>query len=261
MKHVRLPAVWLVMVGGAATAPLFAQNNSLFPGAARAGAPAPASTTQPAAPAETVFSNQTLAARAALAVERPDQQQNSVLLHASPYAVRKPEPQKIKVQDLVTIIVRESKTANSDGKMESNKEWKFDTGLDEWIRFSNVNGIVPAQFPEGNPGIVFDFKDEYSTDGTYDRKDELTTRITARVIDVKPNGNLVLEAQKEIQVDDEGYRITLTGECRAADVTPDNTVLSTQIAEPQINVQHTGTVRDATRRGWLKRMLDFLRIW
>ena len=118
---------------------------------------------------------------------------------------------------------------------------------------------MPAIFSAGNPAAEFDFKNDYGGDGKYDRKDELTTRVTARVIDVKPNGNLVLEATKSITIDEEGYIITLVGECRGRDVTPENTVLSTQIAEPEISVRHSGALRDATRRGWLMRTFDFLR--
>jgi flagellar L-ring protein precursor FlgH len=200
-------------------------------------------------------------ARATLKADRPESKPNATLLRWSPLAVKGPDPEKIKVNDLVTIIIRESKTAKTDSKLESKKDWKLDSALDKWIRLSNTHGIVPAQFEAGSPAATFNFQNDYKGDGKYDRTDELVTRVTARVIDVKPNGNLVLEATKEITMDDDGYTITLTGECRAADVTADNTVLSTQIAEPVINVQHSGAVRDATRRGWLMRALDLLRLF
>ncbi len=193
-------------------------------------------------------------------VERgPEPLPNAGLLHVSPYAVQVPQPEEIAVHDLITIIVRESKTATSDGKIESKKDWTLEAELEKWIRLSDKHGIVPADLLQGNPAIAFESQDDYSGDGSYDRKDELTTRITAKVIDVKPNGNLIVEAPKQITIDDEGYTITLTGECRSKDVTPENTILSTQIYNPVIDVQHTGTVRDATRRGWLKRFVDFLR--
>jgi flagellar basal body L-ring protein FlgH len=200
-------------------------------------------------------------ARATLKADRPDPQPNGLLLRWSPLAIKSPDQEKIKVHDLVTIIVRESKIAKTDSKLESKKDWNLDSSLDEWIRFSNAHGLVPAQFSQGNPSAKFNFLNDYKGDGKYDRKDELTTRVTAQVIDVKPNGNLVLEATKQIMMDDDGYTISLTGECRAQDVTPDNTVLSTQIADPVIDVQHTGAVRDATRRGWIQRALDLLRLF
>ncbi|MBK9120357.1 MAG: flagellar basal body L-ring protein FlgH [Phycisphaerales bacterium] len=247
-------ALALLVLGLAA--PALAQRNSLFGGPAPEG-PRPSPTTQPARGPGGTKEHATW--QASLAAERIKPRPNGTLLRVSPFAVEVPEPEKVKVHDLVTIIVRESKSATTDGKMESNKNWSFDTELSKWIRLSGVAGLVPAQFPEGNPAALFDFKNKYGGDGKYDRKDELTTRVTARVVDVKPNGNLVLEASKVIEIDEEGFTITLTGECRAIDITPQNTVLSTQMAAPEIKVKHAGIVRDATRRGWLMRGLDLFR--
>lgn len=260
----RIQPVWrrgagltALIVGAAITAwPAAAQNNSLFGAGRRAAHDArPVPTTQPASGALAGG----LAARGPLHAERTAAKANATLLRVSPFAIEVPDPDKVRVHDLVTIIVRESKTAVTDSTMKSKKDWTLESELSKWIRYSDKAGIVPARFPQGNPAVAFDWKNDYSGDGKYDRRDELTTRITARVIDVKPNGNLVLEATKQITIDDEGYTITLTGECRSKDVSPDNTILSTQIAGPQINVQHTGAVRDATRRGWLMRGLDWLR--
>jgi flagellar L-ring protein precursor FlgH len=239
------------------------QNNSLFGLSRRNGPTAHGwATSRPAAPNSGGGAFDTAVdARTALKADRPDPQANALLLRWSPLAIKSPDQEKVKVHDLITIIVRESKIAKTDSKLESKKDWQLDSSLDEWIRFSNAHGMVPAQFTQGNPSAKFDFLNDYKGDGQYNRKDELTTRVTARVIDVKPNGNLVLEATKQIMMDDDGYTLTLTGECRANDVTADNTVLSTQIADPVIDVQHTGAVRDATRRGWIQRALDLMRLF
>jgi flagellar L-ring protein precursor FlgH len=262
-------SVWLHLGAAAvgitltAATPLQAQNNSLLGAGRRNGNTARGwATSRPAHPNDgTGAFDLAVEARATLKADRPDPKPNATLLQWSPLAVKSPDPQKIKVNDLVTIIVRESKTAKTDSKLESKKDWKLDSALDKWIRLSSEHGLVPAKFEAGNPAAAFGFANDYKGDGKYDRKDELVTRVTARVIDVKPNGNLALEATKEITMDEDGFTITLTGECRAADVTPDNTVLSTQIAEPVIDVQHKGAVRDATRRGWFQRALDTLRLF
>jgi flagellar L-ring protein precursor FlgH len=207
------------------------------------------------------YNSQVLRSRATFAAERTIPSPNAVLLRFSPLAVRKPEPEKLRVNDLVTIIVRESKTVTTDGKMQTKKDWSVDSELTKWIRFSDVHGLVPAMQLEGKPAILFDWKNDYKGDGQYDRKDELITRVTARIIDVKPNGNLVLEARDEITVDSEGYIIALTGECRSRDITPQNTVLSTQITNRTIDVQHRGVVRDATKRGKIQRLIDFVNLF
>ena len=200
-----------------------------------------------------------VSARPSMKADRPDPKSNAVLLAASPFAVSRPDPEKIKVHDLVTIIVRETKTVTTGASMESKKDWKIDAALDRWVRFTDDNNIEPDPQANGKPGIAWKWYNDYKGDGKYDRTDELTTRVTAQVVDIKPNGNLVIEARDEIRIDDEGYTITLVGECRSLDVTPQNTVLSTQITNRTINVQHCGVVRDATRRGWIQRGLDLLR--
>jgi flagellar L-ring protein precursor FlgH len=243
--------------------PALAQNNSLMGTGRRNGDEGlRGPTSRPAAPAaQGAPLDMALEARATLKADRPEPKPNATLLRWSPLGVKGPDPEKVKVNDLVTIIIREINTATTDSKLESKKDWKLDSALDKWIRLSDQHGLVPAKFEAGSPAATFNFNNDYKGDGKFDRKDELVTRVTARVIDVKPNGNLVLEATKEVVIDDEGYTVTLTGECRAADVTAENTVLSTQIADPVIDMQHRGAVRDATRRGWFQRMLDLIRLF
>jgi flagellar L-ring protein precursor FlgH len=193
--------------------------------------------------------------RAANGFEPPP---NPLLLAVSPIAFEPPQPKVIEVNSLVTIIIRESRTSLNDAKMKSEKDWQTQATLARWFRLQDCN-LVAQEFPNGAPGIDWDFQNTYDTKGKYDRKDELTTRITARVIDVKPNGNLVLEARKRIKTGDEVLLATLTGECRSEDVTAANTVLSTQIADLEVERPDQGAVRDATTRGWLMRLFDFLK--
>ncbi|MFO0839417.1 MAG: flagellar basal body L-ring protein FlgH [Phycisphaerae bacterium] len=184
---------------------------------------------------------------------------NPALAGMSLIAVQIPQPEKIGVHDLVTIIIREDKRATSDSKLQSDKEWKLDATLAQWLRLDTRDHLVPQNFPGGAPGAQFDINNKYDGQGKIDRKDSLITRITATVIDVKPNGNLVLEAKKSIKTDEEVQLVTLTGACRSRDVTAENTVLSTQVADMQISVEHTGAARDAARRGWLMKAFDALR--
>ncbi|HEX5245021.1 MAG TPA: flagellar basal body L-ring protein FlgH [Tepidisphaeraceae bacterium] len=94
--------------------------------------------------------------------------------------------------------------------------------------------------------------------GDVTRNDTFTARITAEVLDVKPNGTLVLQARKHIKTDEEEQLMVLTGTCRVEDVTADNTVLSTQLNDLDLQKNHKGDVREATRRGFLGKLLDFV---
>ncbi|MGE0481721.1 MAG: flagellar basal body L-ring protein FlgH [Phycisphaerae bacterium] len=182
---------------------------------------------------------------------------NPVLQAVSPIAVSLPPPQKIGVNDLVTIIIREDKQATVDAKMNSDREWKVNAALAKWFRIHDQKW-VPQTFPNGIPEADFELDSQYGGEGKTNRKESLVTRITARVLDVKPNGNLVLEARKEVNsTGDERQIMTLTGECRSRDVTNQNTVLSTQLADLRIDTKESGAMHDATQRGWIKRLFDF----
>ncbi len=78
------------------------------------------------------------------------------------------------------------------------------------------------------------------------------------MLDVKPNGTLVLEGRKQITTDDEYQRFLVTGICRAEDVSADNTVLSTQIADFNLRKTHKGNVRNATKKGFIPKLLDVI---
>jgi flagellar L-ring protein precursor FlgH len=184
---------------------------------------------------------------------------NEVLLATSLIAVEAPQPRRVKVHDLVTVIVREEKRATTDSDLKREKKWEIEAELKKWIRLNEECKLVPQEFPAGNPAIDLTYDDKYEGKGKVGRKDSLITRITAEVIDVKPNGTLVLEAQKDISVDEDRQIATLTGICRSDDISPQNTVLSTQLADVRIDIQHSGPARDAARRGWLARLWDLIR--
>ncbi len=167
-------------------------------------------------------------------------------------------PKKFKPGDLLTIVVRERRKYEADADLETKKEFDIKSELDAFIK-GTAGGIGAADFRRGKPTIDYKFQNTLKHEGDTNREDKLTTRLTASIIDVKPNGLLVIEATSRIQHDDEISTITLTGTCRKEDVTPDNTILSTQIADKAMTVSNEGALRAASRRGWIPRLLDLLR--
>ena len=181
------------------------------------------------------------------------------LASVSFFAVSEPEPRVIKKHDLVTIIVREESSFSSDGATDFRKEAEFEAKIEEFIRVSKL--IHDLQFVGGGvtepvPSIKMSGTRDFKGEGSVDRTDRLTLRVTAEVLDVKPNGTLVLQARQRIKTDEEEQTFVLSGVCRAADVSADNTVLSSQMFDKDVTKSHKGTVRQATRRGWLSKLLD-----
>ena len=181
------------------------------------------------------------------------------LIEASDLTAVKPTPPRtFKVHDLITIIVREQRKFESDGEIETKK--KFDVQSQLSALFKPINGTLGAvTFSNGQPNVNLKYKTTLKHEADKEREDRFTTRLTGEVIDVKPNGNLVIQAKAKMAFDNEITVVTLTGTVRSVDVTPDNSVLSTQLADKDIVVHNEGAVRDGSSRGWLVRILDTLR--
>lgn len=173
------------------------------------------------------------------------------------FSVPPPQPKTIKKHDLVTIIVREESEFSSTGSTELKKQAAINAQLEQFIRFNlkNFKGIKGDAIT--NPlGVKASGDATWKGEGTVDRTDTFTARVQAEVVDVKPNGTLVLQGSKSIKNDEEEQRFTVTGICRAEDLTPDNSVLSTQLLDLNLDKQTKGSVQRANKKGWMTKLLD-----
>ncbi|MCH7700167.1 MAG: flagellar basal body L-ring protein FlgH [Planctomycetes bacterium] len=190
--------------------------------------------------------------------EATSQPGSPVIEGASLIAVPVTEPRTFAEHDLITIIVREQKKFEAEADSETRKRWEISSEIEAFVKAMD-HGLGAATFVRGKPDIDYEFESRMRGDADTTREDRFTTRITATIVDVKPNGNLTFQARRKIEHDEEVTYMTLTGMARSEDVTPDNTILSTQVADLVISVQNEGSVRDGTRRGWIPKLLDSLR--
>jgi flagellar L-ring protein precursor FlgH len=180
------------------------------------------------------------------------------LSEVSLFAVPDPAAKTIKKHDLITIVVHEEGQNSSTGDSSLSKEADFDAKMADFVQLNlaqmQLKGYSPSVAPELNLQATRDFKG----DAAIDRADIVTDRITAEVVDVKPNNTLVLQARKRVKTDDEEQEILLSGICRVEDVTADNTILSNQCFDLSIEKKNSGTVRETTKRGFFPKLLDLI---
>lgn len=190
--------------------------------------------------------------------EAPPRPRNLVYEKYGWTAMTPAPPKAFRPGDLITIIVREQRKWEADSDLETKKKFDVKSELDAFLK-PTQGGIGAAGFRRGRPNIDYTFDQKYKTEGDSSREDKLTTRLTARILDVKPNGLLVLEGRAKMTHDEEISEITMTGTCRKEDVTADNTVLSTQIADKAVVVTNSGALHSAATRGWVTKLLDLLK--
>ncbi|MEC9373611.1 MAG: flagellar basal body L-ring protein FlgH [Planctomycetota bacterium] len=193
----------------------------------------------------------------AVAPEQANVDPAAALYEMSLIAIKPPEPRQFAVNDLVTIVVRESLDVQRDHKLEAEKEYDLDTARIQWwelAKFLALNGNPAdvSNLAEFSVGHTSDFKG----DAKYERTDRITGRLTARVLDIKPNGQLLLEARSVIQTDREKQTYLLSGYCRTEDVTESNTVESNQLFDLRYEVHNEGEMADVNKKGIFPKVLE-----
>lgn len=190
--------------------------------------------------------------------EAPARPRNAVYeRHA--WVTMTPKPPKVyRPGDLITIIIRENRRWEAEADLNTKKKWDLTSEVAAFLKLTD-GGLGPTTFKRGIPNIDYEFESQMRSDGDTSREDSLTTRLTAGVIDVKPNGILVIEGRARVVHDDEVSEVTVVGSCRKEDVTADNTVLSTQMAGKEVTITNEGAIRAAASRGWIPKLIDLLK--
>lgn len=175
----------------------------------------------------------------------------------SMFVITPPPPKRLEMHDLVTIIVNETSRAERSQTLETEKEYTADARL---TRFPSLSDLIEARLEAGDANAVdlldIEATQEFTGEGDYERTDRITARIQAEVIDIKPNGVLVLEARSVIQTDEEVQVFILSGNCRSEDITDQNTVQSSQLHSLSIVTRNEGEVRKSSKKGIIPRALE-----
>jgi flagellar L-ring protein precursor FlgH len=164
-----------------------------------------------------------------------------------------------RVGDLITVNIVETSQANKKATTKTERESSINAGISNLMGWEGkISKIgVPADF-SNETMFKASMENDFDGSGETSRNETMTASITARVIQVTPSGNLFIKGSRKVRVNNEAQFITLTGLVRPADISPDNTVLSSYIAEAAIEYTGSGPVSDKQRAGWLMRGLDYV---
>ncbi|MES1254025.1 MAG: flagellar basal body L-ring protein FlgH [Acidobacteriota bacterium] len=162
------------------------------------------------------------------------------------------DPRARHVNDLVTVNVIESITASGTADSSVSKSSAAAIGL------PNLFGLETKLPSAMNPASLVSGKQDTSFKGagSTTRAGQLSAVMTARVAEVLPNGDLVIEGVHEIEINGDRQIIVLTGVARVTDITPGNVVASTSLGQLQIRYFGRGLMKDSLSPGWLVRVLN-----
>ncbi|HMF58948.1 MAG TPA: flagellar basal body L-ring protein FlgH [Vicinamibacterales bacterium] len=156
------------------------------------------------------------------------------------------------VNDLLTVRVVESISASGTADSSLDKQSSASAGVSSLF---GVEKKLPSVIDPSNLASA-KASSGFKGAGTTNRASDLTAVITARVSEVLPNGDLVIEGVREIEINGDRQVVVLTGVVRAVDIAPDNSVRSTSLGQLRVRYFGRGLMKDSLSPGWLIRVLN-----
>ncbi len=152
------------------------------------------------------------------------------------------------VGDILTIIISESATTSATRSGSNSKSGSVNMQAGIGV-FDFLNSIFPASISGS---------DNWKADGSASSTNRANGRVSVTVIDVEPNGNMIVEGTQSIWQNKNEHKITLRGVVRRDDVTYANTVSSAQVADATIRFDGKGPLNAKQRQGILTQIFNIL---
>lgn len=173
------------------------------------------------------------------------------------------------IGDILTIVVSEDTSTQQTARIKTYENTEGGTGIFPALN-ATLNGFVqalPSWLSNQSGGAVDEndvqiptldiaAKSEWNGGGDTQNTLTITNRTAVTVVDVLPNGNLVVEGAKIIRAGQESQYAYMRGIVRPIDIASDNTIPSTKIADAQVEFIPEGELTEAQKKGWLVRMWD-----
>lgn len=168
------------------------------------------------------------------------------------------DPRACSINDIVTIRISENSTASNKAELTTTKKTQVQMGIDNFLGLEQAMGDKISDNFDNASMVGASTNNSNQGEGESKRETTLSAYISARVVDVMPNGNLVIEAKKEVMVNKEKQIAVLTGIIRPRDISYDNIVESNKIADMQIKFSGKGPVSAQAKRGWLSWLIGVI---
>jgi flagellar L-ring protein precursor FlgH len=151
---------------------------------------------------------------------------------------------------------------NSSSKMDVNTESSRKSSMTVGTPTINILGYETTLGGRGTPSLIgTSFDNQFAGEAESDRAGQVTASISARIVEVLPNGNLSLFGRRAMKVDNEVQYIVVSGVIRPQDISATNRVQSTYLADSRIEYYGKGALSDKQKPGWGTRIIDNIWPW
>lgn len=154
------------------------------------------------------------------------------------------------VGDVITVTLSEKTVSKKSSGVAVKKDSSVDMDAG-----TVLGGVAPAYKGLGFETSI-EQKRNFSGDADADQSNSLEGNITVTVAEILPNGNLIVRGEKWITLNRGDEFIRISGIVRPEDIAPDNTIISTRLANAKISYSGTGALADSQSMGWMSRFFN-----
>ncbi len=162
------------------------------------------------------------------------------------------------VGDTVTVVISEKTSATKEATTSTSRTSNNDIAIKKFLGLPLKFGMSDflGQGQPFKPELASNYDSAFDGAGTTKRSGQFSASLTARVVEVLLNGNLIIEGKKDTILNNEHQYLVLSGIIRPEDLSVDNRVDSNLIADARIEYSGRGVIADEQRPGWMIRILD-----
>ena len=161
-----------------------------------------------------------------------------------------------RVGDIVVVQIDENDSTENEAKTKADRTNSIDNSVTNLLGIPLQRSVLGTQI---TPEIGASSSSEFEGNGKTSRKGDITGSVSARVMRVLPNGNLMINGKKQIRVNGEIQYLILTGIIRPEDINAGNRIMSTSIADLRLDYYGKGIMGDQMDRGFISKVVD--KVW
>ncbi len=167
------------------------------------------------------------------------------------------DPRARRVGDILTIKIDEKSVASHDGSTATSRSNEVDLGISAF--FAAMKSLQ-SKYPNLDPAALVGAKSarDFTGTGTTSRSGNFEATLPVHVVKTLPNGDLYVEGNKVVLLNEEESYLYLSGVVRPIDIQQDNSVASSLLADVELEYTGRGVVSEPQNPGWLTRALDYI---
>ena len=166
-----------------------------------------------------------------------------------------------RIGDILTVNIEIDDKAEVSNSSDRTRESSTEAGVSHFFGLEQTVGQLFNNAFDPNNMIGAEASSEHRGSGAINREEKIELTIAAVIVDRLPNGNLVLAGRQEVRINGELRELTVSGIIRPEDVTANNTINHTQIAEARISYGGRGSISAVQRPNWGQRIGDAITPW